>query len=172
MFAEKRTGQKHDGIPYVSTKDVDSAKVLLAHIPMVDIPGFIDYALAEAEKTRFPVQTLGGVKQYVNGHLKARQAMAAAKAAAAAGQEEQRETQARLDYDQFRRGQLDAIFKTLSPEERESIECLARAKALPAGRKEGFLTRTFVEMERTRIMAERYGDHVQSFEHWRTGHVA
>jgi hypothetical protein len=64
LFTEKRTGQKHDGIPYVSTRDVETAKELLAYVPMADIPEFIDYALAEAEKTRFPVQTLGGVKQY------------------------------------------------------------------------------------------------------------
>jgi hypothetical protein len=156
----------------VSTKDVNTAKEILAYIPMDEIPEFLDYSLAAATKTNYPVQTLGGIRRYLADYLQSRERRAAAKAAAAASQAEQRETQARLDYDQFRRGQLDAIFKTLSPEERESIECLARAKALPAGRKEGFLTRTFVEMERTRIMAERYGDHVQSFEHWRTGHVA
>jgi hypothetical protein len=34
LFIEKRTGRKRDGIPYVSSKDVETAKDLLAAIPM------------------------------------------------------------------------------------------------------------------------------------------
>ena len=37
------------------------------------MPAFLDYALAEAAKTRFDLQTLGGVKQYLNGYLQSRQ---------------------------------------------------------------------------------------------------
>jgi hypothetical protein len=172
LFAEKRTGRKHDGIPYVSTRDVGTAKEILALIPMAEIPDFIDYALAEAEKTRFDVQTLGGVKQYVNRYLKARQTRVAAKAAAAASHAEERETQARIDYDRFRREQLNAIFRTLPAEEQESIGSVASATVLPARRKDAFLARTFVEIERARITGERYGDRIPSFERWRADHTA
>ena len=55
LFAEKRTGQKRDTIPYVSTKDVETAKELLSYIPMAEIPGFFDYALSEANKTNFDI---------------------------------------------------------------------------------------------------------------------
>src|SRR6202162_5615683 len=51
LFAERRTGRKHDGVPYVSTKDVETAKEILALVPVVEVPDFLDYALAEAEKT-------------------------------------------------------------------------------------------------------------------------
>jgi hypothetical protein len=151
---------------------VETAKELLAHIPMMEMPKFFDYALAEAEKTRFDVQTLGGVKQYVNGYLKARQAKMAAKAAAAAREVEHQETQSRIDYDRFRRERLDAIFRALPITEQEAIESNAHTIVLPAGRKDGFLARTFVKVERARITAERYGNEIPSFEQWRTGRVA
>ena len=48
------------------SKDVETAKYLLARVPFADIPDFLDYALAEAKKTRFDVQTLGGLKQYLS----------------------------------------------------------------------------------------------------------
>jgi hypothetical protein len=172
LFAEKRSGQKSDRVPFVSTKDVETAKELLTHVPMSEMSVFFDYALAEAERTRFDVQTLGGVRQYVNGYLKMQQAKAAAKAAAVAREVQERETQARLDYDRFRRGQLDAIFRALPAAEQEAIESQARAIVLPAGRKDGFLTRTFVDMERARITAERYKGHIPSFEQWRSGRLA
>jgi len=35
-------------------------------VPFADIPDFLDYALAEAKKTHFEVQTLGGLKQYLS----------------------------------------------------------------------------------------------------------
>jgi hypothetical protein len=107
------------------------------------------------------VQTLGGVKQYVDGYLKSQKARAAAKAAAAASRAEEREAQARIDYDRFRRLELEAIFKSLPLEEQASIESLARSTALPTGRKEGFLTQTFFEMDRARIIAERFSSQLR-----------
>src|SRR5208282_3276802 len=66
LFVEKRNGHANAGIPYVPSKDVETAKYLLTHVPFADIPDFLDYALAEAKKTRFDVQTLGGLKQYLS----------------------------------------------------------------------------------------------------------
>jgi hypothetical protein len=169
LFTEKRTGQKRDGIPYVSTKDVDTAKELLARVPMVEIPAFLDYALAEAQKTRFDVQTLGGIKQYVDGYLRRRQAQAAA---GAARQAEERETRARIDYNRFRRAEIEALLKTLPIDERNAIEASARAMALPGGRKDGSLAQTFFEINRARIMAERHPVPLTSFEQWRRQHAA
>ena len=70
LFMERRTGRKPDAAAYVSSKDVKTAKELLAHLSMAQIPEFLDYALAEAGKTRFDPQTLGGVRQYLQGYLK------------------------------------------------------------------------------------------------------
>jgi hypothetical protein len=115
------------------------------------------------------VQTLGGVKQYVSTYLQRRLVRAGARAAK---QAEDRENQARIDYDRFRRAELDALFGSLQPEERASIEATARAAAIPRGRKDGFLAQTFFEIERTRITAERYGARIPPFEQWRTDNLA
>ena len=58
---------------------------------------FLDYALAEAGKTRFDLQSLGGVRQYLNRFLQAKQRRTSTKVAAATRQSEERQTQLRLD---------------------------------------------------------------------------
>ena len=84
----------------MSSKDVETAKELLAHLSLAQIPDFLDYALAEAGKTRFDLQTLGGVRQYLNGYQQSRERRTATKTAFEAHQSEQRQTQLRMDYDQ------------------------------------------------------------------------
>ena len=37
LFVEKRTGRANAGIPYVPSKDVETAKYLLARVPFEDI---------------------------------------------------------------------------------------------------------------------------------------
>src|SRR5665647_1056862 len=113
LFVEKRTGRKPDAAAYVSSKDVETAKELLAHLSTAQIPDFLDYALAEAGKTRFDLQTLGGVRQYLNGYQQSRGRRSATKAAAAVRQLEQRQTQLRLDYDQYRRTETQRLFDGL-----------------------------------------------------------
>ena len=166
LFVEKRTGQKRDGIPYVSTKDVTTAKELLTRVPMSDMPTFIDYALAEAQKTRFDLQTLGGVKQYLNGYLQNRQRRAAASAAAAARAAEERETNARIEYSNLRRAEADRLFSTLPADEQAAIEALARDAAAPKGRPDGFLTQTLFGIKRAQITAERHPHLITPFERW------
>ncbi|MFI4960302.1 MAG: replication initiator protein A, partial [Hyphomicrobiales bacterium] len=68
-FARKRTGQDRNSVSYASSKDVQTAKDLLDRIPAGEGDKFLDYALAEAKKTKFDVRSLGGVKQYVDGYL-------------------------------------------------------------------------------------------------------
>jgi Replication initiator protein A len=172
LFAEKRNGRKPEGIPYVSTKDVETAKELLAQIPMGEISEFLDYALAAAKKTNYPVQTLGGIRRYLDEYLHSRERRAAARAVAAASQAQEEEAQARTDYDRFRRGRLGELFNALPAEEQTLIDTMARAIELPKGSKDGFLARTFIEIERTRIMAGRYGECIPSFEQWCASHVA
>src|SRR5450631_717737 len=101
LFMEKRTGRKPDASAFVSSKEVETAKELLAHLSLAQIPEFLDYALAEAGKTRFDLQTLGGVRQYLNGYQQSLQRRTATKGAAEVRQSEQRQTQLRLDYDQY-----------------------------------------------------------------------
>jgi hypothetical protein len=84
LFAEKRTGQPASSIGFVNSKDVETAKLLLAHIAFDQMPDFLTYALSQAAATNFDVQTLGGLKQYVTGYLAARARRGVARAEEAA----------------------------------------------------------------------------------------
>src|ERR1700681_843806 len=68
LFVEKRTGHPGASVAFVPTKDVETAKQLLTTISFEEVPAFLDYALAEARRTNFDVQTLGGIKQYLAGY--------------------------------------------------------------------------------------------------------
>ena len=100
---------------------------------MAQIPEFLDYALAEAGKTRFDLQTLGGVRQYLEGYLQTLERRHSGKAAAEARRAEERQTQLRLDYDQYRRDEAQRLFDSLPATEQASIEALARSKLSAEG---------------------------------------
>ncbi len=166
LFVEKRNGRASAGIPYVPSKDVETAKYLLQHVPFADIPDFLDYALAEAKKTRFDVQTLGGLKQYLIRYQERRTHRAAAKATQARRQAEDKATERRMEYDRFRRASAYRLFSSLPAKERAAIEAAARAKAPRYGRGSGSLAQTMFEIERARITAERHPGKIPSLEEW------
>jgi hypothetical protein len=53
LFTKKRTGHPADSIAFVPSKDVETAKLILAALGFDEVPAFLDYALAEAKKTNF-----------------------------------------------------------------------------------------------------------------------
>ena len=148
------------------SKDVETAKYLLTRVPFADIPDFLDYALAEAKKTRFDVQTLGGLKQYLSRYQERGTQRAAAKATQARREAEDKATQRRMDYDRFRRAAADRLFSSLPAKERAAIEAAAHAKAPRFGRGSGSLAQTMFEIERARITAERHPGNIPSLEEW------
>jgi hypothetical protein len=164
LFVERRTGQKNAGIPYVPSKDVETAKHLLTQVSFEEMPAFIDYGLAQAKKTQFDVQSLGGLRQYLAGYLARREQGTANRATQAAHAAEERATAERMKYDRFRREQADRVFATLSAKERDAIEIRARAKSPSRGR--GPLAQTMFEIERARITIQRHPDQIASFEQW------
>jgi Replication initiator protein A len=166
LFVEKRHGQASSGIPYVPSKDVETAKYLLSHVPFADIPDFLDYALAEAKKTRFDVQTLGGLKQYLSRYQERGTQRAAAKTSQARREAEDKATQRRMDYDRFRRAAADRLFSSLSAKERAAIEAATHAKAPRFVRGSGSLAQTMFEIERARITAQRHPGKILSLEEW------
>ena len=172
LFVEKRTGRKHDGGAYVSSKDVETAKELLAHLNMEQMPDFLDYALAEAGTTRFELQTLGGVKQYLNGYLQIRQQRTTAKATAAARQAEERQLRLRMDYDQYRRTAAADLFQRLPADEQAAIEALARSKSNSDSGATDYMSETLARMEKLRLIAERHAGSISSFEKWSASHGA
>jgi hypothetical protein len=166
LFVERRDGRASPGIPYVPSKDVETAKHLLRHLPFADIPDFLDYALAEAKKTRFDVQTLGGLKQYLSRYRERGAQRAAEKTSRARRDAEEKATQRRMDYDRFRRAAADRLFSSLPAKERASIEAAAHAKAPRFGARTGSLAQTIFEIERARITAQRHPGKIPSLEEW------
>jgi hypothetical protein len=119
LFSEKRTGQPVASIAYVSSKDVETAKQFLTEITFQEAPGFLDFALAEASKTNFDVQTLGGLRQYLAGFKAGQSRRIVAHQRRAA---EQHREEDRLSYDAYRRKEVAAIFQILPAAERHQIE--------------------------------------------------
>ena len=172
LFVERRHGRPLGGIPYVSSKDVDTAKYLLKQVSFGDIADFLDYAFAEARKTRFDVQTLSGLKQYLTGYLAGRQHRATARANQAAQEARERDTKDRMEYDRFRRAKADQVFAALDAQEQASIEAAAQVAAPARSRGDGSLAKIIFGLERARITAERYPRRVPSFETWKTSRLA
>jgi hypothetical protein len=167
LFTQKRDGRPAAGIPYVPSKDVETARQILALVPFDDVSDFIDYALAQAKKTRFEVQNLGGIRQYLDGYLQARERRASARPAQAAHEVTQKATQDRMDYDRFRRAEADRIFSSLTGGEQAAIEAAARAKTPHQGRGKGSLAEIIFGIDRARITAERHAARILSFADWK-----
>ncbi len=168
LFMEKRTGQKPGGIPYVSSKDVEAAKALLSRVPFAEIPSFLDYAFAQASRTNFDMQTLGGVKQYLNDYLEARGARAASQARARAAEAAAENEQTAKDaYSRFCRAETAKLFESLPEEERRAIDALARSRTPSYATKPGSVAEPFFEFNRDRATMRRHPGRVPSFEEWR-----
>jgi len=172
LFMEKRTGRKPDATAYVSSKDVETAKEILAHLSLAQMPDFLDYALAEAGKTRFDLQTLGGVRQYLNSYQQSLQRRTAAKTAAEARQSEERQTQLRLDYDQYRRTEAQRLFDKLPADEQAAIQALARAKLSSGAPVSDYMAQTLTRMEKLRLTIERHPGAISDFDQWSASRAA
>ncbi len=173
LFAEKRIGRKPDGIPYVSSKDVETAKELLSRLSLSEIPDFFDHALAEASRTNFNIQTLGGVKQYLNDYIQARQQRVAARTKAQAAQSAiERQATDRTAYDRFYRAKAAELFDSLSVEERQAIEALARSRTPSYASRPGSVAEPFFVLNRDRITVQRCPGRIPSFDQWRNQRAA
>jgi hypothetical protein len=151
----------------VSSKDKETARQFLQHLPFEEMESFIDYALAEAKKTNYEPQTLGGIRQYFPGYRQSRERHASAKASEAAKLAKERENVTKHAYDRFRRSSADQLFETLPKGERGIIEGLARASSSSGfAATNGSFANTMFDLARARITADRHPDKIQSFEQW------
>ena len=166
LFIEKRTGHPAASIAFVPSKDVETAKQILAAIGFDEVPAFLDYALVEARKTNFDVQTLGGVKQYLAGYMTFRQHLAAGKVREATRKAAEQAEARRQAYDQFRRSQAADLFATLPETERDIIE--AQARSCAAGFS-GSLQDSMFEFGKVRFTIERHSEKLKTFDQWQTG---
>jgi hypothetical protein len=164
LFAEKRIGQSAASIAFVPSKDVETAKQFLAKLPFDQIPAFIDYALAEARRTNFDVQTLGGIKQYLTGYLTFQAGQKAARAAQAAWKAKEKAEAERMAFDSYRRAQAVKLFDTLPADQQSEIEDQARTYAANFS---GSLRDRMLASRRAHLTLTRYGDRLATFDQWR-----
>lgn len=160
LFAQKRTRQPLKSIGFVNSKDVETAKQLLTRIGFKEIPDFLDYALDQARGTKFEVQTLGGLKQYVAGYLAARERSNSHGQQAANAQ---REEKLQSEYEEYRRKEAERIFAKLPKSARQAVEHEAHTRANLAGP----LSAQMFNVNRRMLIGRRYKERIKSFEQWK-----
>jgi len=163
LFVEKRTGRKVESQAYVSSKEVETAKRLLSEIKFEEMPAFFDYALAEAKRTKFDVQTLGGVRQYLAGYLSSRSARAAVKKAEAKVAEARKAEDERAASRSIAARKARRIFKTLTRKEQNAIEKAATAQSASFT---GSLRKTMFERKCDHITAQRHTSKIKTLAQW------
>ena len=164
LFVQKRTGHTPAG---VSTKDKETAQAILQRVPFDEIEAFIDYALAQAKRTNYEPQSLGGIRQYVPGYLQSREHQTKGKEADAARLTQERQEAARLAYDRFRRSRADELFDDLPEAEKSIIMALARARnGTGYAATNSSFAKTLFESAKARITADRHRDKIPTFEQW------
>ena len=129
LFTEKRTGHPANSIGFVPSKDVETAKVVLASLEFDEVPAFLDYALGEAKRTNFDIQTLGGTKQYLASFLALRERKITDRAQQAAQKLKDEDDARQQAYDRYRRSTATHIFAALPKSEQDIINSLAQTSA-------------------------------------------
>jgi len=167
LFIEKRNGRTTTSVPYVSSKEVDTARQLLARISFQDMPNFLEFALAEAKSTRFEVQTLGGLKQYVATYLERHASKQRATAAAHARHVRDKEEADQAAYQQHWRQSALTLFASLPAAEKATVEEMARAQCQPGSTRSGPLSATLFEMAKAQIIAERHAGDLPTMDQWK-----
>jgi len=161
LFAEKRTGQRVSSVAFVNSKDVNTAKQILAEVTFKEAPAFLDFALAAARETNFDVQTLGGLRQYL-ARYKARQiAEASEKRQKVTSDKTEAE---RLAYDHYRRQKAQALFQSLPKKEQGIIDDMAERAA---ARFSGSLRTSMRGVYRAQITAQRHPENIKTLDQWK-----
>lgn len=164
QFIEKRTGQKVASQAYVSSKDVETAKKLLTELAYEDIPGFLDYAFAEARRTNFEMQTLGGVRQYLAGYQSAKAARTNARIQEARASQARQAEAEQEAYERYRWSEARRIFQSLTAAEEADIETTARSGLSSF---DGSLGKAMFDRKRDLLTMQRHADRIANFEDWK-----
>ena len=166
LFAEKRTGHPVASIAFVPSKDVETAKQLLAEMAFDGDPGLPGLCARRGPQDQFrraDPRRHQTVPRRLSGSQKAPGGREGARGRAQEKAQQEAEQQA---YDCFRRSQAAAIFASLPDAEREAIEAQARAHA---AKFTGFLRQTMFEFGKVRFTIERHGEQLTAFDEWKAG---
>jgi hypothetical protein len=146
-----------------SEKETVFAASLLEKHTMADLRGFIDYGLAEANKTNFDIKTLGGLKKYYLPYTKHLAGQARSKALEAEKEEQRVNERKLVDYQSYRQGEVDRIRGALSSAEVEAIESGIQTE-LKAQHPGTQIFSGWIRQKADRAIAEKHG--VLSFHEW------
>jgi hypothetical protein len=162
VFVEKRTGKPLSQFASVSDKEVTTARQLIARVGFNDFAPFIDYALAEARKTKYSVQFLAGLAQYVDGYLQHRTDAAAARAAESSRRAKEQQEREQTAYEHYARQEARLLFAGLPAEEQDALK--AEAAGLVGT---GPFSDRFAQVKLLTLVSTRYGERLMSFDAWR-----
>ena len=129
----------------------------------LQVSTLLSFAFKEAKKTGFAVQRLGGLKQYAPSYLAWQEKAVARKAQTTARALHDREEAKKEAYQRARREEAEALFEMLPSNEQEDISVSAQAFA---ARYAGSLQRSMMNYHKTKLIIERYGERLSSFEEW------
>ena len=169
LFSEKSTGRPVSSVALVSSKDVETAKQLLAELPFAEMPTFIDYALGEAARTNFAVKTLGGVRQYLAPFLARKHQRTIESARIVAREAKRREEAGKAEFERERRLAATRLFASLPADEKATIEQLAAERA---AKFEGSLREKMFDFNRIHFTIDRHDSKLRTFEQWRNDRSA
>jgi hypothetical protein len=151
LFEEKRTGKPAGMVANVLTGDIAIARELIERLGYHEVPAFLDYAFSRARQTRYDVQRLAGLRQYVPDFLKTRDQRRRDRERDRT-QEINRQEQKQLErYDDWRRKHAEIIFNALTTKEQEEIRAEAARRTKP-----GMTASMLAEINHVKIIQERY----------------
>ncbi len=104
-----------------SGKDTDFLRALDAQFGEDGVRDLIDYAVAEAPKTQFVMQTVHAIKQYIPAWQAEKEKRIATRARQRRDEENQKEERKQIEYEHFIKAELHYYIDSLSPEERANL---------------------------------------------------
>ncbi len=128
LFMNKFHGVPTEKVATVMSHDVTTARELISLVGYDQVPAFLDYALAEAKKTRFEVARLIGLKPYVDRFRAHVEHQPAAAALSKVQRAEALKTAERKAYEDWCDQAIRQRLAALAPEVVHRIEAEIRAK--------------------------------------------
>ena len=166
LFEARRSGLPIERISSAPSSATEAARAILEHVPIDEAEAFLTFALASAKSTNFDVQSIGGLKQYVAPYRKSREHLALARRAEIARKAKEQTEAEQIAYERFSRALAERIYKTLSDSDRAIVDAQTQVKVASYGRG-STLQRTMLDLTRTRITRQLYGNTIPSFEDWK-----
>lgn len=125
--------QLQQGLPVAADtllprRDVQFADKLLLNLDAATVKAFIEFAFAQAQQTRFQVQTLRGLEQYLPAFSASRTQHQQRDAQSIRQAQDKLEEQARRDYRADMRNRVAGHLAALDPAAREEVRRLAAAQ--------------------------------------------